>query len=118
MKKIQLLLVSLLLAGCASPSLTLSQGKTTAFSAKGGEGTFPSTAPVRPISFLSYQAVNNNLQGSLAADLETFEQGMDPSKFNLLVEADTLNLAFTQKTGFQNVGHKNKTLGYRFFLTS
>lgn len=117
MKKIQLLMLSLLLAGCASPYASLSHGKTSAFQAKGGEGVFPATAPVRPITFLSYQAVNNNLQGSLPADLETFEQ-MDSAKYNLIVEADTLNLAFTHQTGFQNVGHKNKNLGYRFFVTS
>ncbi|HEY9765037.1 MAG TPA: hypothetical protein V6C82_01675, partial [Chroococcales cyanobacterium] len=101
-----LALTAFVATGCSAPmsSSLVHSYPSKAFRALGGEGDFPASAPLKPLTFLSYQAVNNNLQGSLPSDLNTFERAIDPATTNILVEADTLNLAFSMKEGFKNVG--------------
>ncbi|HBN08794.1 MAG TPA: hypothetical protein DD435_09140 [Cyanobacteria bacterium UBA8530] len=113
-----LALIAILATGCSAPlSTPLGQSSMPkSFRALGGEGDFPASTAPKSLTFLSYQAVNNNLQGSLAPDLNAFERAIDPATTNILVQADTLNLSFSLKEGFKNVGHANKNRGYRFFV--
>lgn len=107
-----------LLAGCSAPALFApgAQGDGS-FRAKAAEGDFPASSPLKASTVLSYQAVDNNLQGSLPSDLDVMEQVVDPKAMNLLVSADVFAFRFSWARGFEKVSHREKGGAYRFFVT-
>ncbi|MBO9540682.1 hypothetical protein J7643_08835 [bacterium] len=107
-----------MLAGCGAPSLMGpgAQGEGT-FRAKASEGDFPASSPLKASTVLSYQAVDNNLQGSLPSDLDVMERLVDPKHMNLLVSADVFAFRFSWAKGFEKVSHREKGGAYRFFVT-
>lgn len=114
-RRLMFLLLPALLAGCGAPPLM--PGATWDRVTARGEGSFPEKNGLKRATVLSYQAVNNNLQGSLPFDLDVMENVIDPEAMNVLVEADTLNFRFSWAKGFENVGYRNKDKAYRFFVT-
>jgi hypothetical protein len=107
-----------LLAGCSAPAGWAPgvQGDGT-FRAKTAEGDFPASNPLKASTVLSYQAVDNNLQGSLPSDLDVMEKVVDPKTMNLLVSADVFAFRFSWARGFEKVSQRDKTEAYRFFVT-
>lgn len=114
-RRLLYLLLPALLAGCGAPPLL--PGATSDRVTALGEGAFPERLGMKRATVLSYQAVNNNLQGSLPSDLDVMEKVIDPAAMNIVVEADTLNYRFDWTKGFENVGYRNKDKAYRFFVT-
>lgn len=113
-RRSMVLLLPVLLAGCgAAPQLPAATADRVAAR---GEGAFPEQRGLKRATVLSFQAVNNNLQGSLPYDLDVMEKVIDPEAMNIVVEADTLNYRFSWAQGFENVGYRNKDKAYRFFV--
>ncbi|HEY9899566.1 MAG TPA: clostripain-related cysteine peptidase [Pantanalinema sp.] len=107
-----------MLAGCSAPAIWAPgvQADGT-LRAKAAEGDFPASSPLKASTVLSYQAVDNNLQGSLPADLNVMEKVVDPRTMNLLVSADVFAFRFSWARGFEKVSNRDKEGAYRFFVT-